>query len=545
MNKISIKRDPKPSVERVESLAKRIVEGDILLPKFQRDFVWSRGQIIELFDSISKNYPIGSILLWLSRQQLRSEKSIADLPVAERAEEYPVNYLLDGQQRLSTICGALFWSSKHGDPESVWNIVYDLRARTFSHLYTLDDPPLHQIRLNKIPNAAAYFSQVAAIKGMDAKDSEALALEAERLFALFKDYSIASVTLHDMPIEDVAPIFERINSTGTKLTIVDLMRAATWSSDFDLVDAIENNILSELAEKNFSSVERKAVLRSISAAAGGGFSVASIDNLRKLNAEELKVAAAATQAAFKLSVDFLKSDIGAPNAEIIPYVNQIVVLSEVFRRIHSPNAVQLSEIKKWFWRTTLSGYFSGWNTGQMSNDLAAVQDFVSGLTNEISVTAFQPSSNIWRSRTFRLNNAHSKMLGLMLSHYGAFDLVSGQKVSLEKALAWQNQKEYHHIFPQAYLRAQAVPSSRINALANFALLSSASNKKISDRRPSEYLAECIKGHGDDFNRIARSNFLSPRALEAALENDFESFLAERAATLHDHSLALCGLKGSQ
>ncbi|MBN7778122.1 DUF262 domain-containing protein [Nitratireductor aquimarinus] len=54
MDKETIKRDPKPSVERVENLAQRIVEGDILLPKFQRDFVWNREQILELFDSISK-----------------------------------------------------------------------------------------------------------------------------------------------------------------------------------------------------------------------------------------------------------------------------------------------------------------------------------------------------------------------------------------------------------------------------------------------------------------------------------------------------------
>ncbi|MBN7778121.1 DUF262 domain-containing protein [Nitratireductor aquimarinus] len=248
---------------------------------------------------------MGSILLWLSKQKLRSEKHIADLPVADRAEEYPVNYLLDGQQRLSTICGALFWSSREGDPDSVWNIVYDLRAKNFAHLSTLDDPPLHQIRLNKIPDAAAYFGQVAAIKGLEAKDAEKLAKEAERIFSLFKDYSIASVTLHDMPIEDVEPIFERINSTGTKLTIVDLMRAATWSSDFDLVDTIEKDILDELAEKNFASVERKAVLRAISAAAGGGFSAESIDNLRKLNSDQLQAASTATKDAFKLAVDFL------------------------------------------------------------------------------------------------------------------------------------------------------------------------------------------------------------------------------------------------
>ncbi|PRY61951.1 DUF262 domain-containing protein [Glycomyces artemisiae] len=110
-------KDPKPSAERIVQLAQRVLTGDILLPRFQRNFVWSRKQIIDLLDSVARNYPIGSMLLWQSRQELANERAIADLPVAETKPDYPVNYLLDGQQRLSTICGALHWTP--GDPMSV------------------------------------------------------------------------------------------------------------------------------------------------------------------------------------------------------------------------------------------------------------------------------------------------------------------------------------------------------------------------------------------------------------------------------------------
>src|SRR5208282_5283245 len=96
-------------------------------------------------------------------------------------------------------------------------------------------------------------------------------------------------TLHEMSIEAVAPIFERINSRGTPLTIVDLMRAATWSESFDLIDGIAS-ITSDLEAKDFGDIDRKAILRSISAAAGGGFSEASIDLLRKHSPAELEAA---------------------------------------------------------------------------------------------------------------------------------------------------------------------------------------------------------------------------------------------------------------
>jgi hypothetical protein len=129
-----------------------------------------------------------------------------------------------------------------------------------------------------------------------------LTQRADSFFNRFKDYKIATVTLGDMSIQDVAPIFERINSTGTPLTIVDLMRAATWSPDFDLIDAIEE-ILSNLSEKGYGDIDKKVILRSISAAAGGGFSADSIGALRKHSAANLREAVENTHEAYKRAVD--------------------------------------------------------------------------------------------------------------------------------------------------------------------------------------------------------------------------------------------------
>jgi hypothetical protein len=263
----SVPKDPQPSVDRIDDLARRILKGDILLPKFQRGFVWERPQILLLLDSIAKGFPIGSVLLWQSRHELRSENRIADLDIDLPRPDYPVNYLLDGQQRLSAICGAMFWTGDSGD--SRWNIAYDLRSQRFFHLETLEDPPLHQIRANKLSEPTAFFRHVATLENLTSADKLQLKARAENLFSRFKDYKIATVTLGDMSIQDVAPIFERINSTGTTLTIVDLMRAATWSQQFDLIECIEE-ILADLNEKDFGGIEQKSVLRNISASAGGG-----------------------------------------------------------------------------------------------------------------------------------------------------------------------------------------------------------------------------------------------------------------------------------
>lgn len=531
-------RAPDPSVDRIEELAGRILRGDILLPKFQRDFVWEKHQIIDLLDSIASNYPIGSVLLWRSREHLRSERNIADLEIAPTQLDYPVNYLLDGQQRLSTICGALYW--KGVDPNSRWNLAYDLRAKQFVHLTTMEDPPLHLIRLNKLRDPSAYFKHVSSLTTLQAGDVEALETSAKELFDRFKDYKIATVTLHEMSIEAVAPIFERINSRGTALTIVDLMRAATWSESFDLIDSI-GGISEELAAKNFGGIERKAILRSISAAAGGGFSEASIDLLRRHTSDELEAAVSSTKDAYSRAVDFMATELHIPSDKQVPYVNQIVVLAEVFRLIKHFTPANLSAVKTWFWRTAVAGYFGGWNTGNMGSDQKAVQSFAAGQASTIDSVVQNPGTGIWMNQQFRSNTAHSKILILLLAFNHPRDLLTGQKIDVGAALHHGNAKEFHHFFPRDYLiKSKGAAARKANTLANFVMLTAASNKRITNRAPSDYLKEVVSANGGDLNAILESNLISQKAFDAALNDDFDRFLDERAKTIAEEVSKLTG-----
>lgn len=92
-----------PSALKIDRLISRISNGDIKIPAFQRGFVWNQEQIVDLLDSIYHNYPVGSILFWSSNDRLRSSRNIGGLKLPDRDPEYPVNYVLDGQQRLSSI----------------------------------------------------------------------------------------------------------------------------------------------------------------------------------------------------------------------------------------------------------------------------------------------------------------------------------------------------------------------------------------------------------------------------------------------------------
>ena len=80
--------------EALHSIAKR----DIVLPEFQREYVWNREQAKQLLVSLAKGYPVGGLLIWKTDTPPEL-KNVGELP--DKLGTMMV--LLDGQQRLTTL----------------------------------------------------------------------------------------------------------------------------------------------------------------------------------------------------------------------------------------------------------------------------------------------------------------------------------------------------------------------------------------------------------------------------------------------------------
>jgi hypothetical protein len=525
-------QDPLPTMQRLDALAQRVLTGDITLPKFQRGFVWTDQQILHLLDSVSRGYPIGSVLLWQTTERLASERSIAGLDVEPQRHGYPVNYILDGQQRVATICAALHWRPTAGS-DSRWRIVYDLARQEFHHVDTFTGQPAHVLPIYLLSEPAEYFGRVGEITNQE------LAHHARILFDRFMRYQVAVVTIQGMSVYEVAKIFERINSTQTDLTVVDLMRAATWTPEFDLQDEIEA-LLGVLDRKNYGHVDAKTILRTIAAAAGFGYARDDMYRLRELSTKALQAVVVEASEAAKRAVDFLTTEIGTPRAAALPYFNQFAVLVDIFHKVPKPTSAQYAAIKRWFWLTASGEYFKGWNARQMADDRTAVQAFAD-MAADIEANAAVPRDVLWRRSQFRSTSAPAKLLGLMLADASPVDLRTGIRIDTDRSLSWQNDKEFHHFFPKKFLRTNGVSEARANVCANIIMLSSVSNIQISDQAPSVYLKDLCDTDGEDAvrERLARS-LVNDAAYEAARRDDYAAFLEIRSRTLHDRLMGLIG-----
>ena len=120
-------------------------------------------------------------------------------------------------------------------------------------------------------------------------------------------------------------------------------------------------------------------------------------------------------------------------------------------------------------------------------------------------------------------------------------MLSGQVVDLGSALAWQNSKEYHHFFPRDYLlTSKKVDPDYANRLANIVMLSSVSNKKITNRAPSDYLKDVEKAAGGALKQWLAANLIDEAAFQAARQDDYETFLAARSESIQKKVNELAG-----
>ena len=101
-----------PQSFHITDLINDVKRGYIKIPQFQRDFIWSKEKAASLMDSILKGYPIGTMILWKTKEALRAIRNLGGVDLPETPSGDFIQYVLDGQQRLTsifaTLIGAVF-----------------------------------------------------------------------------------------------------------------------------------------------------------------------------------------------------------------------------------------------------------------------------------------------------------------------------------------------------------------------------------------------------------------------------------------------------
>nr|VFK26795.1 MAG: hypothetical protein BECKMB1821I_GA0114274_1001125 [Candidatus Kentron sp. MB]VFK74633.1 MAG: hypothetical protein BECKMB1821H_GA0114242_100752 [Candidatus Kentron sp. MB] len=511
-----------PTSQKIDNIINRIDEGDIKIPAFQRGYVWKQEQIIDLLDSIVAKYPIGSVLLWRTSERLKSTRNIAGYKIPDREESYPVNYTLDGQQRLASLYGVFSQQVEQEEDVSGYNpnrdifeICYDFREKKFLDKNSVRNPG-NCVHLRNLLDITALFPALSELDTQHLKS-------AKTLYSQFLNYEIPVVTIENRSRDDVAIIFERINNTGTRLTTLDLMTAWTWTDDFHLLEEC-NRLSEELDTKGFGKLKQKTILEIISAVIQDTTVSKAIINL---SGEQVRDNWPRVTDSIRKAVDFLSTEIHCLHIDFLPFTQQLIPLVKFFDLIERPDATQLEAIRQYFWKTSFSHrYSTGQTNAKMDSDIDAIKKLKAGDLKVFDDYKYTVTSSALRNTKFSKSNPLTRAFLLLMAQKKPLDLTNGRRIDIGKSLAQFNRKEYHHVFPQTFLESKGTQDDKISCVLNFCFLSSDSNKSISNASPSEYFFSLVPKQ--DLNGILTSNLL-PISKQIYKDNDYDAFLEKRAS----------------
>lgn len=497
-------------------------QGNMRIPRFQRAYVWERSKIVKLLNSIYHEFPIGSFFLWEANTQMEGFcRDIIEFGFPTKPAANKFTFILDGQQRITSLYVALKGKKLGGVDYS--NICFNLDKRVFK-IPTLKTEP-NNIPAWKIFQPSEFHRLLVEYSRTDNTElAEALISCNETL----NSYPVSIIKSKDMTLDEVVTIFERINQGGKRLSLFDLVHASVWSKDFDLRDRI-TEFNDEPAIKLWGKIDNEIFTQAL--ALNISNDCVKIHQLALKN-EECKTAWMRTTECIRLAIDFLKNQLGVQGVEIIPYQNIIPVLQYYFfiTRESTVRPEHKQILTDWFWTLTFSNRYSSSTLTKMNNDARWIETLV---RDENATRIFTVKLMLEDLKKIRMVNHSVIKNGVLclMALQKPLDFNNGDIVTLNKTNASrQNSKENHHFFPNSLANKLGIKPDEINSLLNFAFISKHLNLEISNKYPSKYL----QGYAATNPALADNlltHFISKEAYQAALQDDFHTFIEYRGQAI--------------
>ena len=260
-------QQPKPDSKHYSDLIADIQKGIIKIPKFQREFVWNIDKTSQLLDSILKGYPIGTFILWQTSERMADVKNIGNLDIPETPDGQKVQYVLDGQQRITSLyaayCGAKI--QREGEKKITdYNLIYVDLDRN------IDDDDVQVITSEKPEGDYISLSEVLNLRASSIRDLQKMYTD-EKIDKItsysdtFKSYDFSVVLLRKESVDSAIEVFTRINTGGQTLTLFEIMSAKTYDENqhFDMEDKW-SDFSKKLADKKYDGVSSSIMLNLLS-----------------------------------------------------------------------------------------------------------------------------------------------------------------------------------------------------------------------------------------------------------------------------------------
>lgn len=505
---------PEPANRTFTGLISDIEKGQIKIPQFQREFVWDIKKSSKLMDSIIKGYPIGTFIFWKTDERLRSVRNLGNIKLPEPNPGDFIDYVLDGQQRLTSLFATLKGEKierEEGKIENYDEMYVNLEAKEDEEIVITDIENFENHQLIKLHNLL--YGSISLLNSYDKKYHSILDDYRTRI----NSYNFSIILIRDAPLDVATEIFTRINEGGKALSVFEIMVAKTFdhSKNFDLAEKYKE-LIEDLAQVNYETISDATVLQTVSIILE---KECKRKTILKLNKQRFIATWDDTISAIESTVDYFRGFYRIPVSQLLPY-NALIVPFAYFFYHHKdkPTGDKQKYLQDFFWRVSFGTRYSSAVESKLAQDIKRIDKILKGELPKYDWAVNTSSDFIEDNGWFSASRSYIKAILSIFAYHQPKSFNDGSIVNISNYwLKKANSKNYHHFFPKAYLQKRIIDwddrDFYINHIVNITIVDDFLNKReIAAKAPSTYM-----------NKFRRQNKELDATMQTHLINDLDTF----------------------
>lgn len=516
---------PEPQTKTFPNLLSAIEQGQIKIPQFQRDFVWTMQKSAGLIDSVIKGYPIGTFIFWRTKERLRSVKDIGKQVLPEPEPGEFVDYVLDGQQRLTSLFASLKGITlvrEDGREDDFSKIFIDLEAQESDQIVITDIEGKDEkslISVSKLLTGGLKLLVSYPEHYHDKLDTYKNRIES---------YQYSIIQVKDAPIEIATEIFTRINVGGKPLSLFEIMVAKTFDHEkkFDLAEKFQE-LVDNLKPFDYETISDATVLQIVSIILSKECKRQVILGLDKSDFVNTWDKA---RDSIERTVEYFKNYYRIPVSQLLPY-NALIAPFSYFFFYHpdKPTGDKQKFLEDFFWRCSLSGRYSSAVESKLAQDVKRIDQILAGELPSYDWSIDTSDGFIKNNGWFSAARSYIKAILCIYAYLQPKSFNDNSIVNISNYwLKQANSKNYHHFFPKAHLRKQTYGEFRINHILNITIVDDFLNKReIKAKAPSKYMAR-FRDINPNLEATMKTHLIENLGAFGIWDDDYDKFFDERA-----------------
>jgi len=349
----TLTRRPQATAFSIEDLLDRVRRGEVRIPEFQRPLRWTEEDVRDLFDSVYRGYPIGTLLFW-KREAPAASVTFGPVRIDAPSTSQAL-WVVDGQQRITSLAGVLLHPAyEESSGRDAFVLYFDLETEEVISASASASPPEHWLPLRVVQDSELLLEWLDRYPGRTRYPEHTR--RAIRLGKSIREYHVPAYVVEAAEEKTLRIIFKRLNTAGSPLIETEVFNALYGGVAGSRPSNLEA-LAEDLKALGLGTLDEPTLLQAVLAVQGLDYTQSFQTQFRE--EDDLTEILQATQRALRNTIIFLKRDAHLAHLRLLPEPHSLHILARFFHLHPEPSPRSRDLLSRWLWRHAVAHSSSG------------------------------------------------------------------------------------------------------------------------------------------------------------------------------------------